>query len=310
MRVYDEIFIADEYDLDASFRERFKDRLVLGSRGYGYWAWKPQIILQVLKACHSGDIVHYADIGCHLNPAGRDRLLEYFEAADQSASGILAFSYEAPKPPFPYDGRALFDWPNRHWVKGDLLDHLAVRTRAEIVDSQTIAGGTFFIKKNSPSIALLQEWLSVIEHDFHLIDDAPSISPNLPGFIEHRHDQAIFLSFAEFTVFPACLPTNTFIRRCGQRPRLGSACKFSDTCSTRYGYRSAESTPLPVVEFGGRVRGTSTRSRMKIRGSYRGATDAPNSKVGSGASCATSFSLMRATISPEHPCRQHSSLVL
>ena len=28
--------------------------------------------------------------------------------------------------------------------------------------------------------------------NYHLIDDSPSIAPNLPEFIEHRHDQAIF----------------------------------------------------------------------------------------------------------------------
>lgn len=192
MRVYDEIIIADEHYLDTSFRERFKDQLVLGSRGYGYWAWKPQIVLQVLKACNSGDIVHYVDIGCHMNPAGRERLQEYFEAAGQSAAGVLAFSFDPPKPPHPYVGHKHFDLPNGHWTKGDLLDHLAVRTRAEIVDSQTIGATTFFIKKSAPSNAFLQEWLSVIEHDFRLIDDTPSVSPNPPGFIEHRHDQAIF----------------------------------------------------------------------------------------------------------------------
>ena len=36
-------------------------------------------------------------------------------------------------------------------------------------------------------------WMAIIiRHDFSLLDDTPSKSPNLKGFQEHRHDQAIF----------------------------------------------------------------------------------------------------------------------
>ncbi len=49
MNMYDAVRTLTERDLTPSFRERFRDRLVVQSRGYGYWVWKPQVILQLFN---------------------------------------------------------------------------------------------------------------------------------------------------------------------------------------------------------------------------------------------------------------------
>ena len=36
------------------------------NRGYGYWFWKPLFLKKILNEIKNGDIVHYIDIGCHL----------------------------------------------------------------------------------------------------------------------------------------------------------------------------------------------------------------------------------------------------
>ena len=192
LEVYDRIIVADEHDLEKSFRKKFKSKLVAGSRGYGYWAWKPQIILQTLRKMENGDVLQYTDVGCHLNPKGNWRLLEYFSLTDKSNSGILAFQAKAPELPLPYDGRQLFDLPDFQWIKGDLLDYFHIRNDESIIKAQTIGATIIFIKKTADSLRLVKEWCAVADFDFSLIDDSPSKSPNLPGFIEHRHDQAIF----------------------------------------------------------------------------------------------------------------------
>lgn len=46
MEIYDGIYIYNEEDLDKDFREYFKDKFSF--RGFGFWVWKPQIILQTL----------------------------------------------------------------------------------------------------------------------------------------------------------------------------------------------------------------------------------------------------------------------
>lgn len=56
-------------------------------RGFGYWVWKPFVILEALKALPAGWGVAYLDGGCVLNdtPAARKRLEAYkFHALEHS----------------------------------------------------------------------------------------------------------------------------------------------------------------------------------------------------------------------------------
>lgn len=192
MNAYDEVLALTEQSLDQDFKSTFAKQLRFGTRGFGYWCWKPQIILQVMRNMSDGDLLQYTDAGCHLNPNGRDRLLEYFSMAGASYKGVIAFSAKEPEFPLVYDGRKLFDYPDRKWIKGDLLDFFGVRGRADVLETPTIGAGIIFFRKCDESMRLLKEWIDVFTRDFSLIDDSPSRTLNLDGFIEHRHDQAIF----------------------------------------------------------------------------------------------------------------------
>ena len=189
--IYDIINTSTEIDLDSDFRTVFHEHLNFGSRGYGYWCWKPQIILQTLRNMNEGDILQYTDSGCHLNINGKDRLLEYFAIVEKSSNGILAFQAKAPEPPLKYDGKYLLELEFKR-TKGDLLDYFNVRNREDIVNTQTIEATILFIRKCQNSLNILEQWINPIYHDFCLIDDSPSRSNNMEGYIEHRHDQSIF----------------------------------------------------------------------------------------------------------------------
>lgn len=197
LSTYDELFIFDEYDLGADFQKEFSDVLNSETRGFGYWVWKPQVILQVLSQLSDGDILHYVDVGCHLNIFGRERLLQYFEIASQSELGILAFQARRPEAPMLDDGRRIPKWIDREWTKGDLIDYFNVRDNSDILDTPTIQSGTFFIKKNEATVKFVSKWLQTYRDDFSFADDSPSKSENFPNFKEHRHDQAIFSVMAK-----------------------------------------------------------------------------------------------------------------
>lgn len=189
MHVYDEVHILNESALHPEFRARYAHWLIPGSRGFGYWVWKPQVILQTLECLRDGDLLQYTDAGCHLRPAGRARLMEYFALAGADPLGLIAFQ---AKPWRGGAGEAAFSLPEAHWTKGDLLDHFGVRDRPDITGSGTIGAGILFMRKSSMIVDFIRSWLAVYEADFTLADDSPSQSPNLPGFREHRHDQSIF----------------------------------------------------------------------------------------------------------------------
>ena len=189
MNVYDNILIYDENRLDFKIRIRFKDKLIHGSRGFGYWVWKPQVVIQTFEKMDYGDVLNYVDAGCWLNPAGKGRLNEYFNMAFQDEKGILAFQV---KNTFNDPLLDQFSLPEYKWTKGDLFDFFNVRGLINITHSEQIGSGAFFIKKNQFTEKFIKEWLNVYEHNFGLADDSFSVSPNFEGFIEHRHDQSIF----------------------------------------------------------------------------------------------------------------------
>ena len=192
MNYYDEIKIHDESKLCKRFFDKYRSHLSLGSRGFGYWCWKPQIILQLLNEIEENDYLQYTDIGCHLNPNGIDRLDYYFKMAQASRTGVFAFKSIAPKYPLIHDGRRLLDLDEYKWTKGDLFDYFNVRENKKITHTQSYGATNLFLKKSEKSVKFIEKWLDVINFNFSLIDDSCSKSPNLPGFIEHRHDQSIF----------------------------------------------------------------------------------------------------------------------
>jgi hypothetical protein len=167
--------------------EHFKDKTSL--KGYGYFFWKPQIVLQTLEKMQDGDTLHYMDSGCHLNLNGKKRLLEYFKLTENSNGGILGFQAAVSQADKNIPS---YDWLERQYTKGDLLDYFSVREKQVITETGQIVGTTFFVRRNSETINFFKNYLKVFYDDFSLVTDEKSKSPNLDGYIVHRHDQSIF----------------------------------------------------------------------------------------------------------------------
>lgn len=188
MSIYDDIYVMTETDLTFDFVKKNKDKLRTGSRGYGYWVWKPQVIKQVFDNIAEGDVVHYADVGCWLNPKGRSRMLEYIDKVEQSFSGLLGFRVPEARPP----ELETFSFLEKTWTKGDLFDYFRVREDPDVYCTEQFIATTFLMRKNKKTERFIEDWKKVWDEGFYLIDDTPSISRNFNGFIEHRHDQSAF----------------------------------------------------------------------------------------------------------------------
>ena len=194
MGCYDTVFIWDEHRLDEAFRARHRELLRRSSRGYGFWVWKPYVVQRVLASLDEGDIVHYADIGCWLNPRGRERLLQYAAATRNAPAGILTFQIANTSD----DVRLRhFTYPEYVWTKGDLFDYFGERWNTAITHTEQIVATTFFIRKQPNTTRLVEDWLRVYESGYYLVNDEPSRAENFKGFTEHRHDQSVFSLLAK-----------------------------------------------------------------------------------------------------------------
>lgn len=224
MNVYDDICPRRERDLPDSFVRRHRGLLRPGVRGFGYYVWKPQIVYDALEQCRNGDIVQWCDAGCHLQPAGRSRLHEYFALAESSASGILAFKFSPPVPPFRHDGRPLLNCKNVEWCKSDVLAHYDLLEDKAFLEDFQVVTTTFFIRKTDATMAIVRQWRNDSDGDVSLFDDSPSRLPNSPRFIEHRHDQSVF----------SCLAWR-------------HGCESISACEVDYPHLAGESRPCQIV---------------------------------------------------------------
>ena len=216
MDIFENIFIYNECSLDLDFMREFKgkiyeevrldeksekklrenggggrydpffmgQRCIRITRGFGYWCFKPQVILQSLRQINENDILIYADIGCEFVKEARDSLLKKLQ--EMQYNDIMVFSGD-------HGERAKI----KYWTKGDVLKYFGYQNDTKFLETCGFAGGFLVVKKTNKSMQIIQEWLDIFANHFNLVDDSPSNFPNFPNFIENRHDQTILTMIAK-----------------------------------------------------------------------------------------------------------------
>lgn len=188
MNIFDDILTFSQKNLDSNFLKKWGRYLIPYSRGFGYWCWKPYIILNALKNMDDGDILLYSDVGCYFNPNGRDRLLEYFEITENTPTGILGVRSQEEG----YNNMPETLYYEYEWTKGDILEYFQVYDDKLYTHTPQFESGIIFFKKNPLTIQFVEDWYQAYLDDYSLATDSPSRIPNLTGFHENRHDQSIY----------------------------------------------------------------------------------------------------------------------
>ena len=191
-KFYDKINIITSDKIDNILKSKIKILRSEGrGRGFGYWIWKPYLLKKIFDKINYGDIVNYVDIGCHIIKKNSVKFSQYLDFIEQDENWILPFQYHSN---LDHNVENI-SFPNRDerkYTKGDLLEYFNFYNNTKITDSPQFWAGCFFIKKTNLSIKFLDEWLSIFDKNFQLIDDTPSIKKNLTGFQENRHDQSVY----------------------------------------------------------------------------------------------------------------------
>jgi hypothetical protein len=194
------IFGFTEKDLDPAYYARHA-RFLHTTRGFGYWLWKSQVILKVFDQIQEGEYVMYLDAGCTINPEGKPRWEEWCKLIAPSQEGILSLSLGDTT-------------PDKFWTKADTAHYMNVQNNSKIMETGQLVGGIFLIRKQPSTIALVQQWNDIMESNYHLIDDSPSIIPDIPGFREYRHDQSLW-SILRKLHGSVIIPDNSYPRPTG-----------------------------------------------------------------------------------------------
>ena len=169
---FDFVIVENEDSFEKWYVDKYKDRFL--DRGFGYWQWKSYRIRRLLERMNEGDILLYLDAGCHINYVDgvslKNKLLRYL-----SGKPIAMFQSNAPE---------------NVWTKADIYSFFDELNYPTVIKGQ-LQGGILLLKKTIESCSMIDEWFYICHNHYELINDAPSIRPNIPVFKENRHDQSI-----------------------------------------------------------------------------------------------------------------------
>ena len=166
---YNESILQQNY----KFWKQHSSFILNNKRGYGYWIWKPYIILNSITNMKDGDILMYLDCGCEIGGEIKNNIPTFFEYVKNekiicSKNGCII----------------------KDWTKMDLLVYLNLE-KDDIINKHMYQGGTILLYVCEETRKFIKKWYKIC-CNYNLIDDSKSISPNLPSFKEHRHDQSVF----------------------------------------------------------------------------------------------------------------------
>jgi hypothetical protein len=159
--------------LDQTLESNQKKFLKENKKGYGFWFWKPLIILEALKKNPDIDVIVYMDAGCEIN---------------HTPESILTFNkYKSEL--LTYDAIVFGTGvKENNWTKNEVFRAL----KTNVVDQGTEQiSTTVIIMKRDFAFRFCEKWRYAMKaSNYSLITD--SISDESTDFIDHRHDQSVF----------------------------------------------------------------------------------------------------------------------
>lgn len=178
-RICEEAKATGEFDEIISYGRDDLSEVLLQSdiinikRGGGLWSWKPDIILTTMEKFQDGDAIVYCDAGCSLYPSKEWK--EYWKKLEHH--DIIA--------------QRIYQRTD-HWTRKEILDFFKENGKKWPQCFQYQATPVF--KNTFFSRMFVQEWRDLMvrhpEFAMDVAEDERSLQHK--GFIENRHDQAIY----------------------------------------------------------------------------------------------------------------------
>ena len=154
------------------FWEKHSEFVLKNPKGYGYYLWKPYLILEKMKTLQENDILWYADSGCEIDIRKKDLMLKVLELTEKNHVVCSMNCLE------------------KEYTKRDLLVYLDMDKPCYTNDTQYEATSICF-KKCKKTMDFINEWYTIAQN-YNLIDESPSKESEYHEFVQNRYDQSIF----------------------------------------------------------------------------------------------------------------------
>lgn len=167
---------APDHPVLVELTQRYKS-IMAAPRGAGYWLWKPFIILDMINRVPDGTPVLYSDAALTFiaDPAPMIAL--------SRQHSVCLFRMSGPM-------------PQSAWTKRDCFVEMDA-DREEFWSLPQLWAGMQLYRAGPEARAFLTVLATAMASEVRLTD-MPNIHglPNLPGFVEHRHDQSVLTILA------------------------------------------------------------------------------------------------------------------
>jgi len=181
-KYFNNIIIYNENDLDNYILNIIKNIINnYGNCGFGFWIWKPYLILKELSKMKNNDILFYID--------------SHFFINDESIiERIIKDLNKSKKPIFSGNNCVSNDyiWTTTKLVKC-VEQELNYKFSEEELKQEHNDAGLLFIRKTKFTVKFFRQMLDIMLNNFEYITNEHNGDPdNNEGFIENRHDQSLF----------------------------------------------------------------------------------------------------------------------
>ena len=169
---FDEVIAYGRDDLS---EELLQSDIIKVKRGGGLWSWKPDVILSTIEKYSDGDAIVYCDAGCTLYPSKEWK--EYWKKLEHHDI-IAERIYQRTV----------------HWTRKETLDYFKDYNGKNWPNCYQYQATIIIIIISEFTKKFVTEWRDIMISHPELAMDVTEEERSMQhkGFIENRHDQAIF----------------------------------------------------------------------------------------------------------------------
>ena len=185
-QLFDEVILLNEDNLDETIKDIINDiRNKYDEKGYGYWIWKPYLILQELNKLNDGDILVFLDAHCKLDKV-KDKFNDIINYL-QNKSLIIGLEGSD-------------DYRNTTTkLRKAVEQYLNYEYSDKELSSFQYEGGILFMKKDNFTINFFKQYFEIMNQNRDVITDIYNDDiNNHKDFIENRHDQSVCSLLAKY----------------------------------------------------------------------------------------------------------------
>lgn len=168
---FQSIYSLGREDLSPELKQ---SQIIKIKRGGGLWSWKPDVIYSTMLKHEQGDAIVYCDAGCSLYPSKEwSQIWKKLENHDMIAQKIFQKTSQ--------------------WTRKEIIDYFSTTPKQWLSLCQFQATIIIIIISDF-TLQFVKEWRDLMISNPLMAMDVTDTerSMQLPGFIENRHDQAVY----------------------------------------------------------------------------------------------------------------------